>query len=299
MKAVPPALAAHLATGATTLAYCWRVTRRDDTVLGFTEHDRDLTYAGTLFRASSGFTASQLSQSLDLSVDNMNAAGALSSDDLTEADILAGRYDDAAVELFWVNWADPTQGLTIAAGNLGELTRMGVAFSAEFRSIANRLNQKIGTTCERFCSANLGDDRCRVDLTAPAYRAAVTARTAGTGSEITVAGLSAFAADWFSFGTLAFTGGANAGLRFDIKAQLRTSGIDVLQLWRPVPFPVAPGDGATAVAGCRKSFSTCRTKFGNFANFRGFPHIPGTDVVTRYAVQGALDASGGSLFAGS
>ena len=45
MKSLSPALAAHLATGTTTLAYCWRVTRRDGTVLGFTEHDRDLTYA--------------------------------------------------------------------------------------------------------------------------------------------------------------------------------------------------------------------------------------------------------------
>ena len=159
MKSVPAALQTSLSSGATTMAYCWRVTRPDGQVLGFTEHDRDLVYAGTTFAAGSGFTASQIQQSLDLTIDNMNAAGALSSADLTEADILAGRYDDAIVELFWVDWADTSQGLTIAAGNLGEVTRAGLAFSAEFRSIANRLNQKIGTTCERFCAAKLGDSR--------------------------------------------------------------------------------------------------------------------------------------------
>lgn len=299
MKAVPATLAAHLASGTTTMAYCWRVTRRDGTVLGFTEHDRDLVYAGTAFAASSGFTASQIQQSLDLSVDNMNAAGALSSALLTETDILAGRYDDAAVELFWINWADPTQGLTIATGNLGEVTRAGLAFSSEFRSLANRLNQKIGTTCERFCSARLGDDRCRVDLTQPAYRATVTAATAGLVSAITVTGVAGFATDWFTFGTLTFGSGTNAGLAFDIKAHLRTSGIDILQLWAPTPFAVALGDTATALAGCRKSLATCKAKFANVPNFRGYPHIPGADVVTRYAVQGALDASGGSLFAGT
>lgn len=299
MKTVPAALAAHLQGGVTTMAYGWRVTRRDGVVLGFTEHDRDLVHAGTTFVASSGFTASQIQQSLDLSVDNLNAAGALSSATLTEIDILSGRYDDAVVELFWINWADPTQGIVIAAGNLGEVTRAGLAFSAEFRSLASRLNQKIGTTCERFCSARLGDSRCTVDLTQPAYRASVAVATAGLSSAITVTGLAGFAADWFTFGTLTIATGGNAGLAFDIKAHLRTSGIDILQLWAPVPFPLAIGDTAVALAGCRKSFATCKGKFANVPNFRGYPHIPGADVVTRYAVQGALDASGGSLFAGT
>lgn len=299
MKTLPPTLAAHLATGCTTLAYCWRVTRADGLVLGFTEHDRDLTYAGTTFAASTGFTASRIQQSLDLSVDNMNAAGALSSTAITDADILAGRYDDAVVELFWVNWADTGQGVTIAAGNLGEMTRTGLAFSAEFRSIANRLNQKIGTTCERSCPARLGDSRCKVDLTSATYRAGATIETVGIVSELIVAGLSTYAADWFTFGTLTFTSGANAAIALEIKAQIRTSGVDIVQLWMPTPFPVAAGDTAVVTAGCRKSVTTCRTKFGNTVNFRGFPFIPGTDVVTRYGVQGALNVSGGSLFGGA
>lgn len=296
---MPPALVTHLATGATSMAYCWRVTRRDGVVLGFTEHDRDLLYAGTTFVASTGFTASQIQQSLDLSVDNMAAAGALASAALTEIDILSGRYDDAVVELFWVNWSDPSQGLTIAAGNIGEVTRAGLAFSAEFRSIAHRLNQKIGTTCERFCSAKLGDARCKVDLSNAAFHGTATAGAAGLLSEVTVSGLSGFAADWFTFGTCTFTSGQNSGLAFDIKAHLRTSGVDILLLWTPTPFPITLGDMAAVVAGCRKSLATCRGKFSNVANFRGYPHIPGADVVTRYAVQGALDASGGSLFAGT
>ena len=39
MKSLPPSLQSHLATGTTTLAWCWRVTRNDDTRLGFTDHD--------------------------------------------------------------------------------------------------------------------------------------------------------------------------------------------------------------------------------------------------------------------
>ena len=296
MKTIPAALQAHLSGGVTTLCYCWRVTRRDGTVMGFTEHDRDITTVGTTFAADTGFSASQISQGLGLSIDNLNAAGALSSPGIDDADILAGRYDDAAVEIYWVNWADPTQSILIARGNLGEVKREGVAFSAELRSIAHRLDQKIGQTYERSCSASLGDARCGIDLTQAAYRGSITASAATTGRQIVVAGLSGFASDWFTDGTLTFATGANAAIPFEIKSHRRTAGVDILELWLPPPFAIAAGDGGTAVAGCRKNLATCKSKFDNVANFRGFPHIPGVDVVTRYGVEGALGQTGGSLF---
>ncbi len=119
-----------------------------------------------------------MEQSLGLSIDNLQAAGALSSAGITEADILAGRYDDAAVDLFWVDWTDPTTFVQIGSGNLGELKREGLAFSAELRSLAHRLNQKIGSTYARQCEASLGDARCQVDLTQPALNATFTATRA-------------------------------------------------------------------------------------------------------------------------
>jgi uncharacterized phage protein (TIGR02218 family) len=296
VKTLSAAIQTKLQSGVTTLAYCWRVTRRDGTVLGFTEHDRPISYAGTVFEASSGFTASRLDQSLDLSIDNMEAVGALSSEAITNADILAGRYDDAMVEVFWVDWADPSQGLAIAVGNLGEIKRSGLAFSAEFRSLASRLNQKIGLTYERYCSAKLGDSRCGIALSAAAYTGSITTATAGLSRDMTVNGLSGFASDWFSLGTVTFTSGANTGIELEIKSHRRTAGVDILELWRPPPFAVAIGDTGTAVAGCRKTFATCSLKFNNVINFRGFPLIPGADVVTRYGVQGALGQTGGSIF---
>lgn len=299
MKAVPEAFQAHLDGGVTTLAYCWRLTRRDGAVLGFTEHDRDVAALGVTFLAGTGFTASSIEQGLGLSVDNLEASGALSSLGIVDADILAGRYDDAAVDLFWINWNDPSQLLQIASGRLGEVKREGLAFSAELRSLATLLNQKIGLTYGRTCSAVLGDARCRVDLTNAAYRGGVTATSAGLSRDIVVAGLSGFAADWFTDGTLSFGSGANAGLPFEIKSHRRTAGVDILELWLPPPFPVAAGDTGTATAGCRKTLAVCKGKFANVPNFRGFPHIPGTDVVTRYASQGALGQSGGSLFGGA
>ena len=53
MRTIPAGLKAHLDGGATTVCHAWRVTRRDGTVLGFTEHDHDLVFGGTLFAAAS------------------------------------------------------------------------------------------------------------------------------------------------------------------------------------------------------------------------------------------------------
>lgn len=279
------------------MAYCWRVTRRDGVVLGFTEHDENILCDGTAFQAASGFTASQIQTSLGLSVDNFTASGALSSASITETDILAGRYDDATLELLWVNWADPTQLLVVSKGNLGEVKRQGLAFTAEFRSLSQRLNQKIGGTYQRTCSATLGDEKCRIDLTKAALRATATAQTGGSSRLVTVTGIGSFAADWFTHGRVAFTAGTNAGITMEIKKHTRTSGQDVLELWSAPPFAIAIGDTAAVTAGCAKSFAACRNKFANQANFRGFPHIPGTDVITATAKRGAPNQNGGSRFA--
>ena len=50
-------------------------------------------------------------------------------------------------------------------------------------------------------------------------------------------------------------------------------------------------------AGCDKRADTCRVKFGNFLNFRGFPHIPGEDWLTSYPVSSRAN-QGRSLFSG-
>jgi uncharacterized phage protein (TIGR02218 family) len=60
--------------------------------------------------------------------------------------------------------------------------------------------------------------------------------------------------------------------------------------------PVAVGDAFQVVAGCDKRFETCRTKFANHLNFRGFPHMPGNDFVVRLPRQGNAGMDGGSLF---
>lgn len=109
MKSLPPTLQAHLDTGVTTLAWCWRLTRRDGGRLGFTDHDRDLAFDSTTFAAATGFTASDIKDQVGLAVDNLEVESALSADALSEDELAAGLYDDARVEIWRVNWQDTGQ----------------------------------------------------------------------------------------------------------------------------------------------------------------------------------------------
>ncbi|MEO1542983.1 MAG: DUF2163 domain-containing protein, partial [Pseudomonadota bacterium] len=95
MRAFPASLAAKLRGQVTTLCWCWRVTRKDGVVLGFTDHDRALSFDGTVFEAASGFTGSEMTTSVGLNVDNLEVDGALSSDRLSDEDLAAGLFDDA------------------------------------------------------------------------------------------------------------------------------------------------------------------------------------------------------------
>ena len=59
VKTLSSGLQGHLDGRATKMCYCWKVTRNDGLVQGFTDHDNALTFGGVTYEASSGFTATQ------------------------------------------------------------------------------------------------------------------------------------------------------------------------------------------------------------------------------------------------
>ena len=285
MKTLLPGLQAHLDSGMTTLAWCWRLTRADGLRLGFTDHDLPLTFDGTRFEPESGFSASEIRAGSDLAVDAQDAEGVLSSDRITETDILDGRWDNAEVELWRVNWADTTQHVLLRRGAVGQIRRGRLAFVAEIRSLAHVLGQTVGRVFQAGCDAELGDTRCRVNLTAPAYRGTGSVTEVLRGRAFVVAGISSFAAGWFAQGTLTWSSGANAGRRAELLLHDVTGALVTLTLLEAPLRAIAMGDSFTVSAGCDKRAETCRAKFANIANFRGFPHIPGQDAVIRYATR--------------
>jgi uncharacterized phage protein (TIGR02218 family) len=285
MKNLSPALQAHLDDGTTTLSWCWRISRADGVALGFTDHDRALVFDGTDFEPESGFAASEIRTGSDLAVDAQDATGVLTSDRITETDILDGRWDNAAVELWRVNWADTGQRVLLRRGAVGQIRRGSMEFVAEVRSLAHVLGQTVGRTFQAGCDARLGDTRCGIDLENAIYKGSGIVTDLLRDRAFMASGLSGFDPGWFTSGTLTWTSGANAGRITEVLAHGLADTIVTLTLLEAPVLAIAEGDGFIAHAGCDKRIATCSAKFANVFNFRGFPNIPGQDAVLRYASQ--------------
>jgi len=287
MAELSPDLAEHLNGEVTTLCHCWRVTRADGRVLGFTDHDRQVICDGTLFMPETGLSGSEARRSLGLAVDTVDVEGALSALDIDEADIVAGVYDGAKVDTLLVNWRDPQQFMPLRRAVIGRIARRDGRFVAELESPERALDQTNGRVVRRHCDAELGDQRCGVDLDDARYRGSGSL-IAIEGNSIRVSGLEGFESGWFSHGIVTWTSGASAGRRERVSVHRNEAGGAVLDLWRDTAADVSVGDAFIVTAGCNKQFSTCKAKFSNSLNFRGFPHLPGNDAAYSYVVEGQL-----------
>ncbi len=295
MRELPEVLALHLATGATTLCRCWRLTRRDGAVMGFTDHDRNLVFSNVTFRASTGLDAAAVHQTTGLSVDNSQAVGALSDFGLEEVDIRAGRYDGAEVVAYLVNWQQVSQRIRQFRGTLGEIRRSGGVFEAELRGLGEALNQPQGRAYHRNCSAVLGDKSCGIDVLSAGYFTEVAAEMMPSRGQFQFADLVDFEERWFEKGVLRVLSGAAEGLFSIIKSDRFKNGSRLIELWEEIPVDLAEGDLVRLETGCDKRVDTCRLKFNNYLNFRGFPHIPGEDWAMSYPVSSGVNDGGSRM----
>lgn len=272
MKTISTALAAHIAGEVTTLATCWKLTRRDSTVFGFTEHDSDIVLDGVTYKAASGFTPSAIQNTASLSVDNLDIEGMLSATSISEADILAGIYDFAEIEIFMVNYKDTSAGkIKLRRGWLGEVSLVKQQFVAEVRGLTQLLSQTIGELFSPSCRAAFGDSRCKVNTTSYTVTGSITSVTS---PQQFTDSARAEVAGTYNLGKITFTSGANNGLSMEVKEFVSGGKISLVL---PMPYNVAIGDGYSLTRGCDKSLAICANQYNNVANFRGEPHVPGLD----------------------
>ena len=293
MRTISANLEAHYGQECTTLAKLWKVTRTDGQVFGFTNHDKNLTVppiSGVVYNANTGFSASAVRSSLGLSVDNLEVAGGLDSAAITEADLRAGIWDFATVEVMEVNWASVVDGVqTLSKGKTGQVRTARGAFVVELLGIAKILSQAVGRSILPACDANLGDSRCspngEVSLSGSPSNSFFTAFTVTTVNSKRVFRAAALtAADgWYDYGQVDWATGLNAGLSMEVKTSVLGSPADtIVSLMLPMPYTIQIGDTGTIKAGCDKRSATCISKFANIVNFRGDPFVPGPDEILQY-----------------
>lgn len=268
---VPPWIAAELVT----LAWCWRLSRRDGVTVGLTSHDRPLIREGLRYDPAPGMTPSRVEQDASLDPDTMDIKGAISSRALRADDIDAGRWDGAALTLSVCDWDDADVPLlTVATGTLGALERDGQAFTAELSVTPAWLARPAAPVTSPTCRAQFGDAQCGVNL---AQHRATAQVIASDGDVVT---LDAAHADvgLLVFGTLRWRDGPATGLAATVLAQ---DGATLTLSSVPTalgPLPVR----VEVTTGCDRTLATCATRYTNAAAFRGEPHLPGNDLLTRF-----------------
>jgi uncharacterized phage protein (TIGR02218 family) len=260
----------------TTLAFCWRLARRDGVTLGFTSHDRDLEIDGLVYRAAPGMVPSAIETTAGFDADAVELAGALTSDAIREDDLASGRWDGAQLSVFAVDWtATVSAPVPLIAGELGMVEIKGDRFSVELRGATSVLDAPVVEETSPECRASLGDRRCCVDMAGRVHRGAI----------VSVADAQVTLADPIPGGVLAsgrlrWLDGENAGLASIILQHSNA----VITLSDPPHFPVVAGTRVEVSEGCDRRFATCAQRFSNAVNFRGEPHLPGNDLLMRYAV---------------
>ncbi|MEQ1726350.1 MAG: DUF2163 domain-containing protein [Sphingopyxis sp.] len=267
-------MAAWLAQPLVALAWCWRIERRDGVMIGLTTHDAALEIGGVTYSPSPSMRPSAIHQRAGLDGASFEIEGAIDSSAMAESDLSQGRWDGAALTLLVADWQNPSENnVVIATGRIGAISREGTSFTAELSGRDAALDVPFIPETSPECRAELGDARCRVDMAARVHRAKVVSvdssgilfdRTWGDGD--------------LTYGRLRWLSGDMRGL----------SAVIIEQVGARVRIVGASGAAITAgmtaelTDGCDKRAATCGLRFANITNFRGEPHLPGLDLLTRF-----------------
>jgi uncharacterized phage protein (TIGR02218 family) len=265
-----------LAGPLTTAVYGWRLERRDGVTLGFTSHDHDIMLDGLLHRSSPGMQPTSITESLGLETDGLDVRGAMDSTAISETDLRAGRWDGARVSIYHFDWTQPDVGKRLlASGELGEVDFSGTSFQAELRGLTALLDAEVSVRTSPGCRAVFCDAAC--GLNQQRFRRELLVQNY-IGDQIFIQSPTSIGINQFAYGTLRWLDGANCGL---ISEVISNNSNSLILSRSPAYLPIS-GARISVIEGCDKTVTTCAVRYANAVNFRGEPHLPGNDLLTRY-----------------
>ncbi|GAA4046012.1 DUF2163 domain-containing protein [Parerythrobacter jejuensis] len=255
------------------VATWWRIERQDGVTLGFTSHDRDLTFDGVTYRAAPGVLPSAIRKTSGLSGDSAEMAGPLSHDSISSTDLARGRFDNARVSIGAVDW-ETLERVNLYNGSIGRVSEEADGFSAELLSSKEQLSfdhiPRTSPTCRaEFCGpgCTLSAARFSRECTAIAidHQANTVTFDHSAGSELV-------------YGQIRWLDGPQIGQKQEIVA-VADGGVIVDSQIDPATLP---GMRAVVREGCDHTIATCYNRFSNAVNFQGEPFLPGNDLLARY-----------------
>lgn len=281
MKILDPTFQAALAARTSIIAWCWLITRQDGLRLGFTSFDLMLPIDDVPYEPFTGFSPTADSNSQGLEKNNSQELfGILTSEQISAGDLLGGKYDRAVVTCFLVDVTNlptslnetPPKFVLVSERQVAGVVQSDLGFKLALRDDDWKLEIKLGQQTSKFCSHNLGDSNCRVDLADYTFTARITEVT--NRYQFTISG--SFTPGQFDRGKVTFITGENALVKRDVSTM--RSG-NLVTLWQPLPYSIVVGDELLIVQGCGKTLYDCVIRYDNAANHGGEPHIPTVEQV--------------------
>jgi uncharacterized phage protein (TIGR02218 family) len=275
MKSLSSGLQSDIDEGLLPSGWSVKFTRRDADIspetgiFRYVSGTRDATLSGAVYEAQPGFNVSSITCTLGFGIDTLEMV-VLTTDDMTRAQFLAGRWDACRVEFNQYNWKTPADGfIPWPAYTVSNVEPIQGGFKLELRDLRQYLQQDMTLITGKTCPHRLGDASCTRVLTTFTHTGTVT--SVASRQQFTASGL-AQATDYFTAGFVTFDTGLYAGMPQLIGAHT-TGGVITLAI--PLWTDLAPTDTFTIVAGCLKRFEEdCKTKYANILNFGGQKDAP-------------------------
>jgi uncharacterized phage protein (TIGR02218 family) len=270
---VSAAMIDHLGSNVTFLIEIWKMVARDGTVAAFAAHQWNLTFNSQLYTAAL-VEPSRMARKIGLEANDADLEG-IYDDVVTEADIRGGKWKRARITREIVNYFDLTMGsVDKHVGFVGKFSLGKYDFTVEFQSNSSLLGQEIGELTSPTDRNRTLDD---LGVTVATYTFARTVTASPDRRHLTVNG-TAKPDNYFQYGKVTFTSGANNGYSMEIKSNTGNA----IELFLPMIGNIGVGDTVSLVAGYDKTRDAARDKFSAAINFDGEPDLPGISQVYTY-----------------
>ncbi|WP_339052511.1 DUF2163 domain-containing protein [Candidatus Lariskella endosymbiont of Epinotia ramella] len=251
-----------------TLTTCIQLKLKDGTIKGFTEHNEDIIIDNILYKKESGFSRSVIARNNNLIPDNCDIYGMLRDESIKIDDILRGKYDNAEVSMFLVDYNDLNAGkFQIKRGWIGEVRANENKFIAEVRGVMQAFASTSGQIYSAMCRASFGDSRCKIDQRR--YMLMCNVIAVENNSTFTYHSISD-TTEIHKYGYVKFINGNN----FSFTSEIKSLHNNKIILCIPAYHQISVKDKFELYAGCDNSIKMCHKSYNNVINYRGEPHVP-------------------------
>ena len=148
----------------TEYAICWHIKLKNGEEIGFTDHDNDIKTDKFEYLSKALIRYNAIQKSVDMLKDFNEISGVIEHDLIKEKDILKGKFDNALLSIYLVNYKDLKQPeYLLKQGYISSIKCSNNQLYADISPITEKLNSNITKSFSPYCRAKFCDEKCKLD----------------------------------------------------------------------------------------------------------------------------------------